>query len=113
MVQVRIRSSKSWSPPASLLSMSTEIRLPTSFGVLKRILEGFHAPSCASILIVHEAPVTSTGATAPETTCVPLPTDAPAIVKRCGKEAFLDLTETVHAPCIASDMSNPLQLDWE
>src|SRR5947207_3876780 len=108
IVQVRMRSSKSWSAPMSLLSMSTLTSEPESTGVLKRMTEGFHtAPSCDSIVIVQCGPVTVTGAVAPETTCVPLPVAAPAMVKRCGRAALFDLTDTVQVPCMASDICLP------
>src|SRR5260221_9097460 len=105
MVQVMIRSWKSWSGPKSLLSMSKLTSEPESTGFLKRMTDGFHTvPSRASMVIVQWGPVTVTAGVDADTTWVPFPEVAPAMVKRCGAAALFDLTDTVQVPCIASDM---------
>jgi hypothetical protein len=56
------------------------------------------------MVILQLGPVTVTEGVEAETTWVPFPVLAPAMVKRCGKAAFFDLTETVQVPCMTSDM---------
>src|SRR4029077_19997160 len=110
MVQVRIRSLKSWSAPKSLLSMSTLTSEPDCTGFLNRITDGFHAEPCwASMVILQWAPVTGTAGVDPETTLETWLVAAPEMVKRCGAASDFDLTEPVQEPCMASDMWLPLK----